>query len=252
MKSIKILFFALITIGWTACDDDPVDTQVGEGTIEIALRAQYDGDPLVMLQEYQYPDGKNMVFSRISFYMSNLKLTSEDGVASSSAVNYLMLNEAHTSLTDATEGYKFSLTGVQSDDYNKLSFDIGVPADLNAMTPTDFTSDNDLSLSGEYWPGWESYIFCKVEGLIDFDEDGTPESDFALHLGADPALVNINLNRNISVDKNKTTEVIIPIEISNLFGSGSTMYDIETYPKIHSLNQQPQVLELAANLETCF
>jgi len=141
----------------------------------------------------------------------------------------LRLGQAHSNAAAAAEGLKFNLNGVKSGDYVNLSFDIGVPAEQNAMVPADFPSTNDLSLSGEYWPGWSSYVFCKVEGVIDFDGDGTPETDFALHLGADEALVNIELDRDFVVNDDQTTELVIPIELKNLFENGSTIFDIECF-----------------------
>ena len=68
----------------------------------------------------------------------------------------------------------------------------------------------------------------------------------------DEAFVNIELDRNFKVDDNQTTELIIPIELKNLFVNNGDIYDIESNPKIHSLSQQAQILELANNLNTCF
>lgn len=237
-----------------SCGDDRPDdtTQDNDGSIEMALKVTYDGAPLVMSENYIYPDGKAMYFSRFSFYMSDLALRTEEGTATSEGTNYLFVGQAHSTEDAAAEGLKFNLNGVKPGNYVNLSFGIGVPVDENTMTPADFLSTNDLSLAGEYWPGWESYIFCKVEGAIDFDGDGVPESDFALHLGADEAFADIELDRDFVVNDNQTTELILPIELKNIFLDGSTIYDIESNPKIHNLSQSAEVNQLTRNLKTCF
>lgn len=248
----KLLALLMISMTYLSCGDDKSgNTQNEDGSVEMVLKVTYDGLPLVLSQDYVYPDGRAMFFSRFSFYMSELTLRTEDATASSDEVSYLRLGEAHTNASAAEEGLRFNLDGVKSADYVNVSFGIGVPAELNSMAPSDFLSSNDLSL-GEHWPGWNSYIFCKVEGRIDFDDDGVPETDFALHLGADEAFVNIELDRNFKVDDNQTTELIIPIELKNFFVNNGDIYDIESNPKIHSLSQQAQILELANNLNTCF
>ena len=252
-NTLKLFTLLLISFTYLSCgDDEPDVTQNGEGSVEMALKVNYDGAPLVLLKEYEYPDGKALYFSKFSFYMSELSLRTEEGVASSDAVNYLRLGQAHNTAADAVEGLKFNLNGVKSADYVNLSFGIGVPAIQNAMKPADFPSTNDLTLSEEYWGNWNSYIFCKVEGVIDFDGDGIPETDFALHLGADEAFVDIELDRDFVVNDNRTTELIIPIELKNFFGSGSNIFDIEANPKIHTLSQSAAIAELAVNLKTCF
>ena len=248
----KLFALILISITYISCgDDDPDTSQNGEGGVEMALKVTYDGQPLVLSEDYVYPDGKAMYFTRFSFYMSELTLRTNETTASSDVVNYLRLGVAHTTAAGAAEGLKFNLNGVKSADYVNLSFGIGVPALENNMEPADFLSSNDLSL-GEHWPDWNSYIFCKVEGRIDFDNDGIPESDFALHLGADEAFVDIEIDRDFTVTDDTKTELILPIELKNIFVNDGNIYDIESNPKIHSLSQQTQVFELARNLKNCF
>jgi len=197
--TLKLIALLLVSLIYTSCgDDEPDTTQNAEGSIEMAMKVTYDGEPLVLSENYVYPDGKAMFFSRFSFFMSDLTLRTEEGAASSDASNHLRLGQA------------------------------------------------------EYWPGWNSYVFCKVEGVIDFDGDGTPETDFALHLGADEALVNIELDKDFVVNDNQTTELVIPIELKNIFQNGSAIYDIESDPKTHTLSQADAIAELARNLKTCF
>lgn len=251
--TFKLLTLLMISMAYMSCGDDTPDTtQNQEGSIEMALKVTYDGEPLILSQNYVYPDGKAMYFSRFSFYMADITLRTEEVVASSDNTNYLNVGQAHQTAEGAAEGLKFNLNGVKSGDYVNLSFGVGVPVEENNMTPADFPSDNDLSLAGEYWPGWESYIFCKVEGVIDFDGDGNPESDFALHLGADEAFVDVEIDRDFSVNDNQTTELVLPIELKNFFLDGSSIFDIEANPKLHNLSQSAEVNQLARNLRTCF
>lgn len=246
MKNLKlVVLLSLTIIMFSSCSKE-------DGSVDLTFKAQYDGEPLVLSQDYIYPDGKAMYFSRFSFYMSDLTLRTDENFAQNDQISYLNIGQQHTTTALADIGYVYTLKDVKPGNYVNLSFNVGVPAEQNAMTPTDFSSNDDLSLSGEYWSGWESYIFCKVEGVIDFDGDGIPESDFALHLGADEALANIEIDKDFEVKEGDKTTVTIPIELKNFFLDGDQLYDIVNNPKIHNLSQNDKVLELASNLKNCF
>ena len=71
-RTMKILLtFLSMSIFLISCGGDDDNTAV------INLKLEYAGEPLVMFQEFDYPDGNKIEFSRISFYISDIELTTD-------------------------------------------------------------------------------------------------------------------------------------------------------------------------------
>ena len=240
MKSIKflILLFALGLLLPSCSDDEPK----GNGVIDLNYKLRFAGDPLVMLQPYTLPNGLNINFSRVSFYMTDVTLSGGNSVALNS-VDYINLTNSNATSALSTAGYTHSISA-QEGQYSVLAFLFGVNSLKNAMVPSDFGSDNDLSLSQEYWPGWSSYVFAKVEGNIDLDGNGTFETGMALHIGGDAALSELQITGDLSIVANSTKTVPITIDLYKMLAL-DTVYDLEANPQIHSLEQADEVLELS-------
>lgn len=236
---VFVLAISLISCG----DEEPIDTSV-------RFKMNYEDSPLVMFEELQYPDGKKMFFTRVSFYMENLVLTNSSGQEFPlSDINYIDLTADHGTNSSALQGTIVGNVELPPDNYN-VGFKIGVNPVDNQKTPVDFTSESVLSRTSEYWVGWKSYIFARVEGKIDLNGDGVIEEGFSLHMGGDDAYRSITCAGKV-VDKSNP-EIDIKIDLEKLFGSGSNLYDIAANPQIHAPTQNEFVIELANNFVTCF
>ena len=239
----RILSLFTIVIISVSCNGDPEPSST-----EVRFRLLYNGEPLVMFDEMSYPDGKSMFFTRVSFYVEDAKLTGDETIILSER-DYISLTESHLSLAEAENGFLFYKGDIIPGNY-KLDFNIGVSQPLNDMVPADFPSSDVLSDAAEYWPGWESYVFAKIEGKIDLDGDQEEETGFALHLGGNDALRHIaTTDYNI---EGSHSELMLDINLDKLFGTGNQLHDIANTPQIHSPEQNPIVKVLADNLVACF
>lgn len=246
MRFQKFLYFAIIIasiLNFSSCvEDDNV-------SFDINFKLQYGDEPLVMFEDYTYPTGEKMQFSRYSFYLTNLSGITGSGDSGQDQLMdaaYLDFTNQNVSLEGAQEGITLSFRDLGDVDYGQLSFMIGVDPINNDKTPADFNSSNPLSKVAEYWPGWGSYVFSKTEGKIDFGE--AELSPFALHTGGDEAQVDFTVDTEGLGDKGKQTLEVI-IDVKKTFGSDS-IYDIRSSPAIHSANQTAQVMELVNNLKS--
>jgi hypothetical protein len=236
MKQLSFLTFAVLVL-FSSCKDDKQD-------VKLNFKLTYDGEPLVMFEEYTYPTGEKMLFNRFSFYLSDLAINHKDGQDQLMDVRYLNFTVQNSTLSGAEEGITLEFNDLDDKDYEQLFMSIGVNAANNALTPADFGLDNDLSKTSEYWPGWESYVFTKTEGQIDFG--GPQMTGFSLHTGSDAAKVDFLLDISELESSNNNT-VEISIDLMDYFGNDK-IYDIQTYPSLHALAQLPQVFELSNNL----
>ncbi len=240
---MKNVLYLLLLVGsvlvLNSCGDE--ENPQRNGTLTFNFKAEYSGQPLVMLEEYTLPSGLTMNFSRISFYLSDLALLGS--TTEYDNVDYVNLTNAHSNTSSAIQGFNYSKS-VPVGEYTGVNFSFGVNASNNAMVPADFNSDSDLSLSQEYWPGWESYVFVKVEGNADLDNDGTLEQGVALHIGGPEALRIINASKDFTISEGQSTTLNFVIDLNQMLTSGG-IYDVEANPQIHSLGQADIVKDLA-------
>lgn len=241
MKALGTLLVILLIL--SSCGDDTTD-------VSMNFKLKYDNEPLVMLEDYTYPDGRTIRFTRISFYLSEIEALDQNNnttlLKDAEMFNFSALND---DVMSAESGYTYTIKNAPVSDINGLRFNIGLSPTLNGLTPIDFDNDHALANSGEYWAGWKSYVFVKFEGLIDLDNNGSAESTFALHLGSNEIMRSVEF-----VDPNQsgeTAEFNFEIDVENVFNNGVT-YDIVETTNIHSLNQINEANFLIDNFTQAF
>ena len=137
-------------------------------------------------------------------------------------------------VSSADRGTVVTFTDVPVGTYNALSYGVGIPANENAKAPKDFNPGDALSNSGEYWAGWKSYIFHKIEGKLDTDGDGTGETNVALHIGSDIAYKTSEKSIDLLLVKDETSTITIDIDMKKSMETDGVLFDLETIPQIHA------------------
>ncbi len=224
----------------SSCEEDPK-----EGQLELIFKLRYEGEDLVMFDRIQYPDGRAMFIDRFTMFISSLELDDR----SIKEVDFINMTLSHIDATSAADGYSYVIDKLPPADYTSISFDIGVPAELNAMKPLDFDRDHPLFQLNDYWDGWESYVFFKIEGKIDLDGDNQITDGIALHVGADETLRNVQFDKSISIKDGETTQATIEIDLHTMFTIDGEIYNIDGTSQIHNLTQLPVAIELADRLQ---
>jgi len=240
MKALKIFSLLTLVVFLFSCGDDTSEN------IDINIQLTYGEEPLVFFTDLDYPDGTAIQVSNFSFYVSDL--TAKDGSASLvlTDVDFWDFDDSNLNLESASDGKTFTYSNTELADIDGLSFNIGLTPDQNASVPSDYSSDNPLSMSAEYWLSWESYIFIKIEGFYDSDNDVVPDSGFNLHLGSDAVMRAIDFN-NLSTTNNT---VNLKIDLLSVFEQNNELYDLLGTPRIHSLDQINDAMFLANNLKS--
>lgn len=212
-------------------------------SLKVNFKVKYKGTDLEYLDDYNYPVSNNAIeFSKVSFFVTNLKLDN----TMVKEVSYVNIPTA--SKSPNSPGYKLITTNVQPGSYNKISFNIGVPPSLNAKQPNNFTSENPLSEASEYWSNWNSYIFSRIEGRIDNDDNTDLEVPFALHTGIDEALMQYSFDKNITLGDSQNGEITFVLDLYEVFNDNGTVFDIINNPQLHAPAKLPAMKNLAARI----
>jgi hypothetical protein len=114
---------------------------------------------------------------------------------------------------------------VPAGDYTGLKMGVGVRSDLNAKKPADFAPEHPLYRENEYWSGWQSYIFTKVQGLYDLDGVGDPESTLTYHCGSDAVYRTVGIDKAITVPASGGS-VTVEIDLKKLFTFNGVLLDL--------------------------
>ncbi len=219
-------FFALsIVLLAGGCKD--VDT-VPKSDVQLTFKSLYDGQTLETAKDYTY--GTFPVrFSRFNVYISDITLLKGSEEVKLSEVEYLDFTpeDATTNVTKPVviKYPNAALTGT----YTGLRIGFGVKPDLNAKTPADFAPGHPLYRESEYWPGWKSYIFSKIEGAGFPNGAGTTALDLTYHCGGNQCYKTFTFQRDIVVADN-SGQVTVAIDLKDLFTFNGQLFDIETTP----------------------
>lgn len=220
MKNILLLLTLTSLLLASSCGKEktePIDT----ASMKISFKATYDGQPLVLNTESYNYNGRPVRFSKINFYISDLVVLSDLGERELSEIYFVDLTKTHSSLEQANKGTEIEFSRIPVGDYSGLKFGVGVAADLNRTTPSDYSTSHPLGAdnSGEYWDAWDSYIFAKIEGQYDLDDNGFDGNDiaFAYHTGMDRVYTSLELDNQNSLKAGETANINFELDIKQLF-----------------------------------
>ncbi|NNE28023.1 MAG: hypothetical protein HKN16_00200 [Saprospiraceae bacterium] len=245
MRNIFVFLFALSLVGLWSCSDD--DTVEATGDLKISYNALFDGQELIGNQEYTLPDGKKIRFTQFNFLVSDMMVDyveeSETKITDLSPVEFVELTQTGASPLEPSDN-QFTFFNLPTGEYTGIGFTFGLNDELNLKTPADqdLGDNSPLKKSSHYWAGWQSYIYMKMEGTIDMNDDGmldTENENFAYHTGAKDGsntAATIYLPYTFNVEENSTTDISMAIDLRDVLynASGQENWPIATRPTTHN------------------
>lgn len=247
MKTIQLslLFvFGLSLFFFTACEDD--DNLGENGDVSITFNAVYDDAALDLQQTaYDYPDGAKIKVQLFQYYISDLVLVRADGGTETlSEIELIRYNAAGAGNTQT-----LTFDNVPAGDYVGLRYGIGVKPELNNQPPSNFAADYVLN-EVEYWNDNVRYVFAKIEGNVDLNDDGTFDTPVSYHMGSNDIYSTLEFSGNFSISENGTTNFDIVADVFDSLASSDTDFQDfsdESQRVVHGGNQQ-----VAADIWTRF
>lgn len=223
---LPLLLLSLFTF-FTACEDDNDDT----AAISVFFEAQYDGQVLEKYKNYDY-NGFPLQFSRFQTYLSDVELIKADGSGGLLHEIIFINFTPDDAPSDVSIQPGFSIAGLPPGTYTGLRMGIGVKPALNAKKPSDFDPFHPLFKENEYWGPWKSYIFTKIEGRGDQNNDGTQDLFLVHHYGSDPVYRVYSFDAPITVTEGGSTHVTIVFDLKKIFTlENGTLYDLPANPQ---------------------
>lgn len=250
MHKFRLLALPILLLALASCGD-----KAEKGVIELQFKALYDGQPLVMLQQYDYNDTLDILFQRFNFYLSNVELHVQ-GKPLSSFKNVLEIDFVDFDETDdivkAQEGDVIRIEDVAAGVYDQVRFGLGVPPDLNATEESDYPDSHPLGKDSHYWSAWGSYIFTMINGKVDVDGDGQfDDSSVLYHTGSDEVYREKSFSQQIEVKEGQTTRLVFEVDLHKLFldADGVHYIDIIANPNTHDIDDKEIANQVMDNFQ---
>lgn len=232
-----LLFIASLFGATTGCNRDNDASK--DAQLEFEFRALYDGADL--RENFSYSYGSHTVqFRTFTLFISDIEVI-RDGAATllKDAIYLDFFPKSSTSDQAEIIRHNFAL---EPGDYSAIRIGLGVKPEYNDRRPSDFPTGHALTNELEYWLGWRSYIFTKIEGAGDSNQDGNMDYFTIYHVGGNPTYRTLTfpLDLRIKPGSNKV-EATFDLKKAFTLPDGS-LYDMLNNPATHS---QPTELTVA-------
>jgi hypothetical protein len=194
-----------------------------EGTVTIKFNHLFKNEALDFEKEYTNTHGEKIKFTLLNYFISNIKLTKEDGSTYSipQDSSYFLVKQTDQASKEIT------LNHIPSGKYSALTFTIGVDSLRNTMGIGRRTGALDVGATakGMYWVWNSGYIFFKLEGT----SPAAPEKQrnvFNYHVGGFGGYKSKTLNniktrtldfKPLMVSDKKNPVIEINVEIDHFF-----------------------------------
>ncbi len=216
MKHTTLLSaFLALAVSFSACKDYDGGSGTDAGTdLNITFSTKYNGAQLEKGKNYDY-DGHPLNFTIHTLFLSDITLLkgSEEYVLSDIEFLDFLPNASSSNLSVMPQRtYK----NVPEGEYTGIRIGYGVRPDYNIRRISDWPAGHPLANDLEYWAGWTSFIFAKIEGGGDADNNGTIEHYLIYHCGGDGVYKTFTFNQPISV-KAGGKGLDVAIDLKNLF-----------------------------------
>ena len=217
--------------------------------VELNILGKVGSEHLVIGTSFDF-DAGTAIITKSDFFVSDIQLTENDGtVFDALDIGFVDISLTHDLLESSKIGSSLNLKSVPVGTYKQLKLSIGVPADLNSTLPSDYPNSNPLSRSSHYWSAWSSYIFQKIQGKYDADNDGTLETDFFYHTGSDELYTTLTFDMSFEVDDEEGNALRIEVDHKAILGEGTIYLDLEKNPGQHDISDIDQLKKMTSNLQ---
>lgn len=207
-------FLLLAVILFVGCKED----KITESVVSMKINFVYGSEPLAYHQEYLYETDKKIKLELVKFYISKPAFRNESGNWIPTPTEYFLV-ELDKPIMD--------LGTIPAAKYSAFRFGVGVDnsrnveTDPEAIMPTDYPNDHPLNFAADMWWGWSSgYIFSKIEGRIDVNNNGSyvdmEDKTISYHPGVADLYRSVELNKTYDI-KDEIQQLEITLDMVKLF-----------------------------------
>ncbi len=222
MKNVLFIGLSTLLLALAGCKGTTDPDPGPNSTLTVTFKALYDGQPLEKLKNYDY-DTYQVQFTRFNTFMSNITLLNGAAEVPVSSIEWVDFTPDFA-VDNFAVAVPIAIENVPDGDYTGIRLGYGVSPNLNAKQPKDFAASHPLSRENEYWLGWNSYIFNKIEGTVDLNKNGASDGALIYHCGSDAVYRTYTFNQPIKVAPGAS--ITVEFDLKDLFDKNGTWLDL--------------------------
>ena len=248
MKKITLclLFITTLLIN-ISCDPEPVLEDVTD--VELTFKGKFGDDTFLINDESMEFGDMNIRYDQFNFYISNVVLVRQTSSGQEETelleIDFVDLSFTPSELTQAQAGYTIKIKNVPVGEYDGIKIGLGVPADLNKNSWSDFGEGHPLRKVGHHWAAWESFNFSKTESSLDIDNYGGFLHKLLFHSGDDRAYRTKFVSKQMDLVKDEVTNLTFEADIKEMFNNIDVIQNRGT----HNLSDIDLVEKVMDNLQ---
>ena len=213
-------------------------------TLRVEVLPRFDGKPLVFdALTNTTATGQRVSVTRLDFLLSQFAVRRPDGVwlEQPDWFAYLSGREGLTS---------FQLAGLPPGPYDRIRFQVGVPAKENHANPAALPADHPLNpnVNGLHWSWQGGYVFLAIEG--DWLRPGGKQSGYSWHVATDPLLMTVELP--VALDLSSGKGLRLALNVDQIFSGKHRVSVTEEITSTHSREDDALASQLRENIERVF
>jgi hypothetical protein len=247
MNQLRLLSLFVILSTITACKDK-------KQAAPLSIRINYTagGQPLNYDQVYSY-NGMSLKFIQFRFYAGQFSITGSDSKLTTFSDRYV--------ITDP-DNPEFVVGNLAPGDYIAIGMGLGVDSSRNtikgskAIPAADYPLDNALNVSNNMYWGWNpGYIFMKLEGRFDVNNNGTFGDSVDVNFSYHPGVGDLyrTINRNFSFSMNGEPKTIrIEYDLFRLMNGVDFINYPFAHPSTNMGTEYKQASDLVDNQNSAF
>lgn len=237
-------FAALVLLGCVALLGGATSSVAAAPVLDVSVEARFGDAPLRFdATAHEIASGQRISVTRLDLLLSDVALRGTDGrwSASSNRVAFISGREGRT---------RFELTGISVGSYDRIRFNVGVPAQENHANPGALAAEDPLNpnVNGLHWSWQGGYVFLALEGNWP-KPDGQP-GGYSYHLASDRMLTTIELPLDLALAGER--EAILTLQVDRLFSAPNRITLSDDTASTHSRSGDALADQLRENVLSAF
>ncbi len=267
MKYLNSLYMAAAVLLLLAgCDSSA--TVNGSTDLTLNLKPEVNGSELSTNSSATYDvNGATISFTSARMYLSEITLlesetttiTTNDESLTVPAKNEDDEDISHTVLDkivlvkqDAGINL-YDLGTWPSGNYEGIRFKVGIAGTTNRIDPSQVPAEHPLAKQSDrnnHWNWNAGYLFLRIDGKVDVDNDDIPDDDWAVHLGTGRFLKEVTLMQNFTLEDDSPATLDISINYG-AFLEGVDLTDPDQRI-CHTMNNLPVAHAVAEQIPSAY
>jgi cytochrome c peroxidase len=187
--------------------------------------------------------GQRISVTRLDLLLSGIAVRRSDGawLEQKNWFAYLSGREGRTA---------FQLSGLPAGRYDRIRFQVGVPAKENHAESASYEPDHPLNpnLNGLHWSWQGGYVFLAIEG--DWLRPNGKQGGYSWHVATDRLLMMVDLP--VALDLSSGKELRLALNVDQIFSSKHRISVTDESTSTHSREDDPLAGQLRENIEKAF